>query len=229
MLPLVSTVPLGATFSALSIGGARCGSKICEIHQFCSKFNKDCESCEPICDESSHNFDRESCINDCQNYLHDRNYVKLSDYAAEIKNLKIYLTVTFVLVVILLILFFIVNGRRIFRLIGKSLSALNKSDKKPKPVEPMTMANPHTVSPKMRIKSQNQQNNHNNDLHRTSSIFTVTGTEYEAKTVSTPISTRHPAEDTLTSSATVTADYSYDNKGLQLTPVTEKPKIETNF
>ena len=104
-----------------------------------------------------------------------------------------------------------------------------KPEKNAKPVEPMTIANPQTTSPKLRIKSQNQQNNNNPNLNRTSSIFTVTGTEYEAKTVSTPISTRYPAEDTLTSSPTVTPDYSYDNRGLQLTPVTEKPKIETTF
>lgn len=133
------------------------------------------------------------------------------------------------LVVILLILFIAVNGLKIFRWCGRATMSLKKSDKKAKPVEPMTMANPHTVSPKMRIKAQHQQQNNHNDLHRSSSIFTVTGTEYEAKTVSTPISTRHPAEDTLTSSATVTADYSYDNRALQLTPVSEKPKIETNF
>lgn len=66
MLPLVSTIPLGASLSALSIGGIRCGSKICEIDEFCSKFHNGCESCGPICDESSHNFDRESCMTDCQ-------------------------------------------------------------------------------------------------------------------------------------------------------------------
>lgn len=97
--------------------------------------------------------------------------------------------------------------------------------KKGKPTEAVTMANPNTVSPKMRQKVQPL--NHNN-LNRTSSIFTVTGTEYDTKTVSTPVSTRHPAEDTLTSSAT--ADYSYDNRALQLTPVgEERPKIETTF
>lgn len=40
-------------------------------------------------------------------------------------------------------------------------------------------------------------------------------------TVSTPISNRYPAEDTL--------DYSYDNAGLQVTPVSDKPKAETMF
>lgn len=84
------------------------------------------------------------------------------------------------------------------------------------------MANPHTESPKMR-----RNPNNNNNYNRTSSIFTVTGTECDQKTVSTPISTRHPAEDTLTSTTT---DFSYDNRALQLTPVSEeKPKIETTF
>lgn len=130
---------------------------------------------------------------------------------------------------ILLILFMAINGKKLFRLCKNSISSIKKPEKNTKPVpEPMTIANPQTASPRMRIKAQNQQNN-NHNLNRSSSIFTVTGTEYDAKTVSTPISTRYPAEDTLTSSATVTADYSYDNRGLQLTPVTEKPKIETTF
>ncbi|CAG9797084.1 unnamed protein product [Chironomus riparius] len=227
MLPLVSTIPLSTSaFTALSIGGARCGSKTCEIYEFCSNFHNDCESCEPICDEQNNNFDRQSCINECQNYLHDRSYVKLSVYDAEIKNLKIYLTVTFVLVVILLILFMAFNGKKLFKICKNSIPSVKKPVKNVKPIEPMTIANPQTASPRMRIKAQNQQNN-NHNLNRSSSIFTVTGTEYEAKTVSTPISTRYPAEDTLTSSPT--ADYSYDNRGLQLTPVTEKPKIETTF
>ena len=87
------------------------------------------------------------------------------------------------------------------------------------------MANPNTASPKMRQKVQ--PNNH--QINRSSSVFTVNATEYESKTVSTPISTRYPAEDTV-SSATPVNDYSYDNRALQLTPVgEERPKIETTF
>jgi hypothetical protein len=140
--------------------------------------------------------------------------------------MKVYVSVTFMLVIILLILFFAVNGPKIFRLIRNAFLSMKNQGKKEKAVEPVTMANPHTESPKMR-RNQNANNNQYN-LNRTSSIFTVTGTEYDQKTVSTPIS-RHPAEDTLTSTNTTT-DYSYDNQALQLTPVgTEKPKIETNF
>jgi hypothetical protein len=144
-------------------------------------------------------------------------------FSAEIKTLKIYLTVTFILTVVLLILFFAVNGSKIFRKIQASLASVKKQGKMEKKAEPVTMVNPHTESPKMRRNQNNPQHN----LNRTSSIFTVTGTEYDQKTVSTPIS-RHPAEDTLTSSVN-TADFSYDNQGLQLTPVGEKPKIETTF
>lgn len=67
MLPLVSTIPLGTSaFTALTPTGARCGSNVCGIYEFCSKFHGACESCKPICEEESHNFDRESCITDCQ-------------------------------------------------------------------------------------------------------------------------------------------------------------------
>lgn len=136
------------------------------------------------------------------------------------------MSVTFILMIILLILFLAVNGPKIFKIIRNCFYAMKNQGKKEKTAEPVTMANPNTESPKMR-RNPNANNNQYN-LNRTSSIFTVTGTEYDQKTVSTPIS-RHPAEDTLTSTITTT-DYSYDNQALQLTPVaTEKPKIETNF
>lgn len=138
--------------------------------------------------------------------------------------MKIYLVVTFALTLVMLILFFAVNGTKIFRWLRRSMTAMKNQGKKEKPVVPVTMANPNTESPKMR---RNPNHNQNNNYNRTSSIFTVSGTEYDQKTVSTPIS-RHPAEDTLTSGATI-SDYTYDNKALQLTPVGEKPKIETTF
>jgi len=143
------------------------------------------------------------------------------------------------LTLVLLMLFIAVNGPKIYRWFSNYMASLQKAKKQKKSVEPITMANPNTESPKMRrptvnLNNHNNNNNHhNNRLNRTSSIFTVTGTEFDndQKTVSTPISTRYPAEDTLTSSVTAgAADYTYDNKALQLTPVgEEKPKIETNF
>lgn len=144
-------------------------------------------------------------------------------FSAEIRSLKVYVTISYILVLLVLVLFFVINGRRIFSWLRESASKFCTKKKVIK-TEPVTMENPHTESPKLRKKDVSNLRNFN----RTSSIFTVSGTEYDQKTVSTPIS-RHPAEDTLTNSAT-TVDYSYDNKALQLTPVgEEKPRTETNF
>lgn len=41
------------------------------------------------------------------------------------------------------------------------------------------------------------------------------------RTLSTPISNRYPAEDSV--------DYTYDNVALQITPVHDKPRGETTF
>lgn len=152
-------------------------------------------------------------------------FEKINFYlSAEMKNLKIYVTLTFIMTILLLILFFAFNGSKIFRFLRNAFAAMKKKGKKEKPAEPVTMANPHTESPKM----QRHQNNNQKEFNRTSSIFTVSGTEYDQKTVSTHIS-RHPAEDTITSAST--ANYSYDNKALQLTPPVgdDKPKKETTF
>lgn len=96
-------------------------------------------------------------------------------------------------------------------------SVRRRINKNPKATETVTtLENHNTESPSLGRKNDNRPN-----IKRTSSIFTVSGTEYDQKTVSTPIS-RHPAEDT--------ADYFYDNKALQLTPVDEeKRRPETNF
>lgn len=91
------------------------------------------------------------------------------------------------------------NGRRIFIWLKRII--LNDENKIPKTIKAVTtLENPNTQSPKLHKKDI--------DYQRTSSIFTVSGTEYDQKTVSTPVS-RHPAEDT--------ADFVYDNKALELT------------
>ena len=188
---------------------------------FYSSFHDDCVDCGPVCDVSDHNYDKQTCTDDCS--LFNRQ-VEIKSILDEIKNLKIFLTITFVLVLLVLILFCAINGKTVFRWFSNLAASMKKKEKQ---TEPVTMANPNTTSPKARRREHpTMQQNYNN---RTSSIFTVSGTEYDQKTVSTPIS-RHPAEDTLTSSVT-TVDYSYDNKALQLTPVGDgtKPKTETNF
>lgn len=105
---LVTTMPLAAT--AFALGGTRCGTKVCEAYQFCSKFHSECDECAPVCDQNNHNFDKDTCVSECRgklavvklrmtvscyaemqhetymfivflDYLYDSNFVKLSDYA----------------------------------------------------------------------------------------------------------------------------------------------------
>lgn len=71
-LPLVPPMD-DNIFTALSPSGIKCGTKTCGVYEFCSKYHSDCESCAPICDEMSHNFDRQTCITDCQSEL--SNYI----------------------------------------------------------------------------------------------------------------------------------------------------------
>lgn len=67
MLPLVTTMPLSATaFTALTLGGARCGTKICQLYQHCSSHNLECEDCAPKCDRENHNFEEALCQLECR-------------------------------------------------------------------------------------------------------------------------------------------------------------------
>ncbi|KAJ6647843.1 hypothetical protein Bhyg_03066, partial [Pseudolycoriella hygida] len=77
---IVFAVMLPSFIVGLSVTGKRCGTKVCDLLQYCSNFNKHCESCEHTCEESSHNFDLNLCADQCQDYLHETKYVKISTY-----------------------------------------------------------------------------------------------------------------------------------------------------
>lgn len=50
----------------LAVTGKRCGTKVCDLLEYCSNFNTHCESCAGICEETSHNFDLNLCDDQCQ-------------------------------------------------------------------------------------------------------------------------------------------------------------------
>lgn len=85
------------------------------------------------------------------------------------------------------------------------------------PIEELTRANPHTQSPKVQLRIVTDRNP--NQANRESTVFSI-GAASTIQTVSTPISTRYPAEDS-------TLSYSYDNAGLVVTPtIPDRPKHE---
>lgn len=64
---IVIAVLMPASMTAgLAVTGKRCGTKVCDLLEYCSNFNKHCESCASICEESSHNFDLNLCDDQCQ-------------------------------------------------------------------------------------------------------------------------------------------------------------------
>lgn len=57
----------------------------------------------------------------------------------------------------------------------------------------------------------------------------VIGAEGSVITVTTPISTRYPAENTTPPTSQLSAEYSYDNQALAVTPIHEKRNGSTVF
>lgn len=172
-------------------------------------------------------------------YLQDQSFVRKTEYEgshvnlnklfkseltfifiiAELMKLKIFTGITFVLTLIVFTIFVTTNAKKMYFWLQKKKSTMRQKNTELETTKTVTtLENPNTNSPIFNRKSTSNQRN----FQPTSSILTVSGTEFEQKTVSTPIS-RHPAEDTV--------DYFYDNKALQLTPtqLEENRKIETNF
>lgn len=76
ILPLVITIIIISTCctfttvdAAITFNGAKCGTKFCRVDEFCSKYDKQCEPCASICDDATHNFDKELCTRECQGEL----------------------------------------------------------------------------------------------------------------------------------------------------------------
>lgn len=63
---LLIVVVSSSAEAAITFNGAKCGTKLCRVDEFCSKYDTQCEKCSTICDESTHNFDKELCTRECQ-------------------------------------------------------------------------------------------------------------------------------------------------------------------
>lgn len=50
----------------ITIGGVKCGEKVCKLSEYCSQFDNTCQPCQKICDKTSHNYEEAVCEKDCQ-------------------------------------------------------------------------------------------------------------------------------------------------------------------
>uniref|UniRef100_A0A1L8D9U4 Putative conserved plasma membrane protein n=1 Tax=Nyssomyia neivai TaxID=330878 RepID=A0A1L8D9U4_9DIPT len=214
MFPLLIFGIVGASEASLNIIGPQCGARFCKIDEYCKTDTTQCNSCERICNTSSNNVDQIECHKSCHHYIYSLLYDKMSHLSTEFYQLQNRQTIIIIITLVLLILFLIIHGLHFVRwlrrrgLLSFNCAKIFKSKslkEKPCPVVDLTHANPHTQSPKLQIRTDLARN-----AKRDSSIFSVDGSTVQ--TVSTPVSTRYPAEDS-------TLDYSYDNRGMTVTPI----------
>lgn len=83
LIVLQVLISFNSVDAAITFNGAKCGTTNCRLDQFCSKYHKQCEECSTICDKTTHNFDKEMCTLECQDYLHDTRYARSSNSAGK--------------------------------------------------------------------------------------------------------------------------------------------------
>ncbi|XP_055851771.1 protein grindelwald [Episyrphus balteatus] len=190
---------------SLALGQMCNNAKVCSLEEYCSTFSERCEKCEEICDTISHNFHESDCNKYCPAYGNDINL------NAQFRVMMEKQDMIFIILIVLLVIVIISNGIKIIRwlkkrrIVSKFLKKLTSmKEKNAKELNAGTIANVMNMHEAERPPSQ---------------IYSVTGMEGSTVlTVTTPVSTRYPAED-----STTTTEYSYDNAGLQVTPSSNKP------
>ncbi|XP_037915459.1 protein grindelwald [Hermetia illucens] len=210
--------------AALAITGQPCGLKNCSLNEFCNSFNNHCEKCEGICNDPSHNFDAQTCVKQCQDYLHDVRYGSSPALQDEIKQLQQQQKTNTILLVIILIVLLVICIVWAARFLRKKRLLSTCFFKKIKPTKaPVNNSQPvgNENLPPINIPIVR---NGGEAVGIGANVLSVSGTDVSTMpTLTTPIHNRYPAENS-------TTEYSYDNAALQVTPSTEKPKgSETTF
>ncbi|KAJ8916244.1 hypothetical protein NQ315_016383 [Exocentrus adspersus] len=191
-LLLVVVVVVSVVRCELTLGEVRCGQKNCKQWEYCSEFDKTCQPCKGVCDDSTHNFDRSLCEKDCQDYLHDQRYVRLDgrnedddrDLRNTVHRLSHMVTVTLTLVCLMLLVLASVFCFQLYRW------KVPDDSSKPKNNVPATESKKNELRLEMPA--------------------TITQSDHSPVTVTTSIS-RRPAEDS-------TLDYAYDNPAMSGSP-----------
>ncbi|XP_015116181.1 protein grindelwald [Diachasma alloeum] len=223
-------VTVGGT---LDPAGTKCGQKRCTTTEYCSPYDTQCRPCTAACDTSSHNYQPEICVKDCQEFLHDQRYVLRGELGRDVVSrdngqavqtrVALILSLISLVGVILLYLWTFLRGKKL-RGAWKKICGTKWTKKKinnnkirddveagpPKQQNVLKLTMP-TISRSVAAASQG-------------TTGTNVSTSSTPNTTSTPLSRRHPSEDT-------TLDYAYDNPAMTPSPETApaKTKKESSF
>ncbi|XP_052853781.1 protein grindelwald isoform X1 [Drosophila gunungcola] len=224
---LQSLIPSFSLVSAADEATMPCGGKICHpVTEYCSKASEVCQLCTTICDNTTHNYDVSLCARDCSGFL------TFEPLKAEVLEIQKTQHLILLLVTVLLVLIALRCAYQCLRwLIGNRCfqKLLRRLQSKAYP-HPAT-ANGKDLNATT-IQNLNAINRHGSDLERAQShIYSVAGkcvAEGSVVTMTTPVSTRYPAENSTTPTTVMTEiGYGYDNQAMVVTPVTEKPSTAT--
>ncbi|KAK5645990.1 hypothetical protein RI129_004454 [Pyrocoelia pectoralis] len=208
--------------SDLTLTGPKCGARFCQMQEYCSNYDNQCHPCSQICNQSTHNYDPNICIKDCQDYLHDIRYMRKDegpsgkeDLRGVVQKLQYMVTVTLTLTCFVLISLAFVIIFQIWK--------WKKSNN-------ITFAN---ICNKLRSKKSNDNKSAGNGVPAPGQVnakpdlrldmpSTATHSEHSPATCTTSIS-RRPAEDSA-------LDYAYDNRAMSSSPSPNNTKPhESNF
>lgn len=207
----------GFAAMASAAGGKSCHGNFCDpVKEYCDNVSESCKSCGEsggICDVDSHNYHPDTCTRECSAFL-------MSEIKAVYNQQNVMLIILIVVLVLIALQYswqfvrWVIKKRYITQILKKlhlnKQQAMNEKD--------INGHNATTIQNVMTI----------NEMERApSQIYSVTGAEGSVMTMTTPVSTRYPAEDTTPTNAP--AEYSYDNQALAVTPVSEKPSSNRAF
>ncbi|XP_013100432.1 protein grindelwald [Stomoxys calcitrans] len=196
--------------------GTDCHGHICHpVEQFCYQFEAACANCSNVCNSKDAKYEPNECTRECGDYL------KLQPLKNEIHQIQMQQSVILYLLILLLIITCLhytwkcLKWLRHKRCVQQAIKKLKLRRKDPLP--PTTHVNGKDLG-----GTTIQNMCVINDIERApSQIYSMTGAEGSVMTVTTPISSRHPAENSTPSPQP--NEYSYDNQALAVTPVSEKP------
>ncbi|KAI4500766.1 hypothetical protein M0802_003977 [Mischocyttarus mexicanus] len=220
-----------------NINATKCGTIYCSSLEYCSRFDTLCRPCSTICNADDHNHQPEDCQKDCQEYILDQRYAlrkDLNQYAlreelnkyeelkGEVGRLRILLSVTLTLtcLAIMVIVCLLIKAFVQCNEIGNAIRNVFSK----KWVKKAT--NNNKVQDDVESNNIKNPNNNQNNLKLTMPTISATISSSEntsnsnstPNTTSTPLSRRHPSEDT-------TLDYAYDNPAM--TPSPEAAQLRT--
>jgi hypothetical protein len=220
---IIGILIVGVVEASLDPSGTKCGQKRCTTMEYCSPFDSQCRPCSIACDLEGHNYQSEICVKDCQMYLLDQRYVLRAEPGRdgnlkdEIQKLWNYLKITFTisLLSLIIIIFFLIrkfiNNKQ---LCGTLRKTFGKTWKK-------KSANSNKIHDDIETGAKKQQKELKLTMPTISSTVTTstsaTNGNGSTKTTSTPLSKRHPSEDT-------TLDYAYDNPAMSSSPETAQTR-----